>query len=161
MLSALGHNPTFAIRKFEGEIEFSPDAPAGSLRVQVDASSLEVLDDIKSKDRQEIEATMNQKVLESEKYPTITFETNGATVDPQGEGRYRANLNGNLTLHGVTRPMMIPTLVTLMGGMLRASGEFTLLQTDFGITLISVAGGTLKVKDELKFSFEMVARKPD
>jgi hypothetical protein len=45
--------------------------------------------------------------------------------------------------------------------MLRASGEFTLIQSDFGVKPISVAGGALKVKDELKLSFEMVARKQD
>jgi hypothetical protein len=45
--------------------------------------------------------------------------------------------------------------------MLRASGEFTMRQSDYGIKPISVAGGALKVKDELKFSFEMVARKKE
>ena len=45
--------------------------------------------------------------------------------------------------------------------MIRASGEFSLNQSDYGIKPISVAGGTLKVKDELKFSFDMVARKQD
>ena len=43
--------------------------------------------------------------------------------------------------------------------MLRASGEFTVRQTDYGIKPVSVAGGALKVKDELKFSFDIVARK--
>ena len=42
---------------------------------------------------------------------------------------------------------------------LRAFGEFTLRRTDFNIKLVSVAGGALKVKDELKFSFDIVARK--
>ena len=162
MLSALGHSPTFAIRKFEGEVEFSADAPeANSLRVAVEADSLEVMDDIKSQDRQEIESTMNQSVIETAKYPSITFEARGASVEKLGEGRYRANLSGSLTLHGITRPVVIPVLMTQMGDMLRAGGEFSLSQTDFGITLVSVAGGTLKVKDELKLAFDIVARKPD
>jgi hypothetical protein len=46
-----------------------------------------------------------------------------------------------------------------MGDMLRASGEFSLLQTDFGIAPVSVAGGAMKLKDELKFAFNIVARK--
>jgi hypothetical protein len=45
--------------------------------------------------------------------------------------------------------------------MLRASGEFALKQTDYGIKLVSVAGGALKLKDELKFSFEIVARRQE
>ncbi len=160
MLSAFGHSPTFAIRKFEGEAEFSPGDPgACSLRLQVEANSLEVMDDIKSKDRQEIESTMNQEVLESAKYPAITFESSRAAVSRLGEARYQVSLNGNLTLHGLTRPAVIPAQVTHMGDMLRAGGEFTILQTNFGIKLVNVAGGVLKVKDELKFVFDIVARK--
>jgi hypothetical protein len=45
--------------------------------------------------------------------------------------------------------------------MLRASGDFALDQTDYNIKLVSVAGGALKLKDELKFSFEILARKQE
>ncbi len=162
MLSALGHSPTFAIRTFEGEVEFSADAlEASSLRVQVAADSLEVVDDIKLKDRQEIETRMKQRVLETNKYPAILFETRGIRVEQLGAGRYGTSLNGCLMLHGVMRPAIIPVHVTPRDGMLRAGGEFSLLQTDFGIALASVAGGALKVKDELKFAFDIVARKQD
>ena len=34
-----------------------------------------------------------------------------------------------------------------------------LLQSDYGIRVASIAGGTLKLQDELKFSFYVVARK--
>jgi len=160
LLSTFGHSPTVAIRNFEGEMEFSPEDPsASSLHVRASADSLEIMDDIKSKDRQEMESTMNNSVLETAKYPEIVFATTSVSASRLGEGRYQANLNGNLTLHGITRPVTIPTQVTLMGDMLRAGGEFSLLQTNFGIKLVSVAGGTLKLKDELKFSFDIVARR--
>jgi hypothetical protein len=58
----------------------------------------------------------------------------------------------------VTRNQSIPVRIAVFDEMLRASGEFTLNQSDYGIKPISVAGGVLKVKDEVKFSFEMVAR---
>ena len=34
----------------------------------------------------------------------------------------------------------------------------SLKQTDYKIKLVSVAGGTLKLKDELKFSFDIAAQ---
>ena len=37
-------------------------------------------------------------------------------------------------------------------------GHFTLKQTDYQIKPISLAGGAIKLKDELKLSFAMVAR---
>ena len=104
---------------------------------------------------------MNQRVLETAKYPEIAFSTTSVSTSQLGEGRYQANLNGNLTLHGITRPIAIPTQVTLLGDMLRAGGEFPLLQSNFGIAPVSVAGGTLKLKDEIKFAFDIVARKQD
>jgi len=36
---------------------------------------------------------------------------------------------------------------------------FSIRQTTFGIKLVSVAGGTLKLKDDLKYSFDIVAPK--
>jgi len=49
---------------------------------------------------------------------------------------------------------------TLAPDRLRASGELTLRQTDYGIELVSVAGGALKVKDEVKVSFDLIASPP-
>ncbi len=64
LLSAMGHSPTFAIRDFSGEAEFDPAAPdRAKLKMEIRASSLEVTDDISSKDRREIEQGMNEKVL--------------------------------------------------------------------------------------------------
>ncbi len=73
----------------------------------------------------------------------------------------RRRSNGDLTLHGVTRSQPIAARVALLGSMLRASGDFTLSQSDYNIKLVSVAGGALKLKDELKFSFEIVARRQE
>jgi len=43
--------------------------------------------------------------------------------------------------------------------MLRANGEFPLSQRAYRIKPVSVAGGALKLKDELKCTFDIVARK--
>jgi polyisoprenoid-binding protein YceI len=162
MLSAMGHSPTIAIRDFSGEVTFDPAAPAqASLQIQIKAESLEVTDDISNKDRREIETTMNQKVLESSKHPAITFESTGASAEQLGEGRYRIALNGTLSLHGVTRRLPVTAHVTVDGGTLRAYGEFSILQSDYGIEPVSVAGGALKLKDELKFAFDIVSRKQE
>jgi polyisoprenoid-binding protein YceI len=162
MLSSLGHSPTFAIRDFAGEASFDPAVPAAaSLGLRIRADSLELIDDIKSKDRREMESTMNQSVLESAKYPEIVFASTSVSSNTLGEGRYQVNVSGDLCLHGVTRPLRVPAQLTVLGDMFRAAGEISLSQTSFGIQPVSVAGGTLKLKDELKFTFDIVARKQD
>ncbi len=162
MLSAMGHNPAFAIRDFTGEANLDAVAPGqASLRVQIRADSLEVVDDISSRDRREMESTMNQSVLESSKYPEIVYESARAAADQLGDGRYKLAINGNLSLHGVTRPLPVTAQVTVNGDMLRAYGDFSILQSNYGIRPVSVAGGALKLKDELKFTFDIVGRKQE
>jgi polyisoprenoid-binding protein YceI len=162
MLAAMGHNPTIGIRDFSGGMEFDPERlEAGSLKIIIKSSSLSVQDDISAKDLREMERLMNQEVLEIAKFPEIVYEAPSLSVTKMADMLYSAVLKGNLTLHGVSRSQPINVRVALLGSMLRASGDFTLDQTDYDIRLVSVAGGALKLKNELKFSFEIVARKQE
>jgi len=160
LFSSLGHNPTLAIRDYTGEAIFVPSNPEhSSIRIYVPSASIEVTDDMSQKDRTDIENKMRQEVLETSRYPEIIFESTQVAANKLGEDRYAANVTGDVTLHGTTRREMISAQVSLTGDTLRAYGEFTLRQTDYGIKLVSVAGGTLKVKDEVKLAFDFTARK--
>ncbi len=160
LLAKMGHNPNIAIRDFSGEVKFDPDKlEASSFRLLIKTSSLGVQDDISDKDRREIERLMNEEVLETAKFSEIVYDAPNVSVTKMTDMLYGATLNGNLSMHGTTRKQPITARVAMSGSMLRASGDFTLNQTDYNINLVSVAGGALKLKDELKFSFEIVARK--
>ena len=159
LLSAVGHNPTIGVRDFSGEVSFSQEALQGSgFRLSLKTTSLSVQDDISDKDHREIERLMNEQILETAKYPEAVYEAPVLSITRLGESLHSAVLDGNLTFHGVTRKQPVAARIAVFGTMLRASGSFTLKQTDYEIKLISIAGGALKLKDELKFSFEMVAR---
>jgi polyisoprenoid-binding protein YceI len=162
LLAAMGHNPTIGIRDFGGEMNFNPEKlEAGSLKIIVKSSSLSVQDDISPKDLREMERLMNQEVLETAKYPEILYESPPVSLTKMADMLFSATVTGKLTLHGVSRSQPINVRVALLGSMLRASGDFSLSQTDYDIKLVSVAGGALKLKDELKFSFEIVARRQE
>jgi polyisoprenoid-binding protein YceI len=160
LLARMGHSPVIGIRDFSGEMQFNPDKlEAGSFRLVIKSASLSVQNDISDKDLREIERLMNQEVLETAKFPEIVYEATSISVTKMAEMLCSATLNGKLTMRGVKRNQTIVVRVALLGSMLRASGDFSLDQTDYNIKLVSVAGGALKLKDELKFSFEMVARR--
>ena len=160
MLSAFGHSPAFAIHQYSGVVQFNPETLEGtSLRIAVEAASLEVADDISDKDRRDIEREMRDRVLEIGKYPEIVYECSGVALNKTGDGQYTVTLNGDLTLHGVTRGQSVTAKVVVTGDILRALGECSLRQSDYNIKLVSAMGGGLKVKDEVKLSFDLVARK--
>jgi polyisoprenoid-binding protein YceI len=161
VLSAFGHSPLIAIRDFEGETQFVANGTALTdvyLQVKVNASSLEVVDDISEKDRREIQRQMFDEVLDVNQYPEISYACSQIAVSGNANP-YMATLNGELTLHGNKRPVPISARVSVQDDSLRASGDFLLRQSDFGIAPVKVAGGVIKLKDELKFTFDIVARK--
>jgi polyisoprenoid-binding protein YceI len=102
---------------------------------------------------------MKEEVLETGRFPDITFESTRISVAAGAGGSPTAEVTGRLSLHGVTRDVTFGAQAVLMGDTLRAFGTFSLRQTDFGIKLVSVAAGGLKVKDEVSGSFDIVARK--
>lgn len=159
LLSAFGHDPIFEVRNWSGEAQFPPETlNEASVKLSIKADSITASTDVKEKDRLEIERTMREEVLEITKYPEITLTSSRVTFARLADKRYRATIIGDLTLHGVTQKnLWISGEVTIGQDDLKAKGEFTLKQKDYGIKLISVAGGTLKVKNEVKCSFEITA----
>ena len=66
---------------------------------------------------------------------------------------------GDLTLHGTTRMQPVNTRVLVHGDMLRASGEVAIQQPEYQLKPVTVPGSMLKMKDEVKLTFDIVARK--
>jgi polyisoprenoid-binding protein YceI len=160
LLSAFAHNPVILIPSFSGEVRFDPASlESAYLRMVINAASLEVKDDMNDKDRQEIRGLMQDEVLQVGRYPDIIYECSKITGSSVGTGRFWLSLNGELTLHEVTRPQPIAATVVVGDTNLRASGDFALKQSDYQIKLVSSMGGALKVKDELRFSFDIVAER--
>jgi polyisoprenoid-binding protein YceI len=160
LLSALGHNPTISIPDFEGEILVNTETiEQSSLRITFRSSSLTVVDDISEKDRHEMNRRMHDEVLESDSFADIVYECMRLSASKTGEGEYWAALNGELSLHGVTRNQPVSARVSLSGDKLRAMGEVFVRQSDYEIRPVSALGGSVKLKDELKMSFDITARK--
>ena len=160
LLSGLAHSPTLAIRDYSGQVTFTPGSLAdASLEVRVKADSLALQDNVSDKDRREIERTMKEEVLEVARFQEIAFTSRQVSGTQLGDTLYAVKLEGDLSLHGVTRRQAFTPQMTLAEDTLRAYGEFLLRQSDFNIKLVSVAGGVVKVKDELKVSFDIVAGK--
>jgi polyisoprenoid-binding protein YceI len=145
-LSAFGHNHEIRAPIQSGQVKESGNS---SVEMRIDARKLRVLDpEASDSTRAQIQETMlGTQVLDADHFPEIRFQSTG--VEPKGPDHWI--VHGNLGLHGKDHPITFE--VTLKDA--RYRGSATLKQTDFGITPVTVAGGTVKVKDEVKVDFEL------
>ena len=158
---AFGHDHLVAAKEFSGRVLFDANnVESSSATFRVATKSLTVIDPGESeKDRNSVQTTMRGKeVLDVEQFPEVTFSsTGGSKAEKKGE-KWGVTIAGTLKLHGVEKPVYLPVTVSLVGNELVARGEFSVLQTEYGITPVKVAGGTVKVKDRLRIRFEMHGR---
>jgi len=162
LLAAFGHDPRIAIRNFQGEVSFSLTGSiieGARLSINIQGDSLEVVSDISERDRQEIHRKMCEEVLETDRFPEIVYECSRVSASGGGD-RYWVAMNGELTLHGVTKALPVSARVVINGDSVRATGEFSVRQSEYEIAPVSAAAGAIRIKDEVKCTFDIVARKP-
>lgn len=147
LFSAAGHDP-WVSALFAGGSFNDSDLP--QVAFTVDARKLTLVEDNKLSTEQqaEIQHSMHAKVLQSESFPLISFHS--TKIDKTGVNHWL--VAGELTLHGQSRP--IRAEVHYAAG--AYTGGSTIKQTDFDINPVSVAGGVVKVKNELEIQFVVV-----
>lgn len=146
ILAGLAHNHEIEAPIAGGEVK---DSEIPFVELRVDSTKLRVLDpEVSDGTRATILATMRgTEVLDVDHFPEIHFRS--TRVEPNGADRWI--VHGNLDLHGQTHPISFE--VTLKDGLYQ--GAASLKQTEFGIKPVKVAGGTVKVKDEVKVAFSI------
>ena len=153
-----GKDHFVAVREFTGEAQITPGSitPA-SLEITAKAASLvETRDVFTQPQKQIINKELREIVLEPDKYPDIVFKSTSVTGKATGADVYALQIDGNLTLHGVTRRITIPTEVTLTGNDMRARGKFSIDRDDFGVKATSAFHGMVRVRNNIDFTFDIV-----
>ncbi len=102
-----------------------------------------------------INKELHDIVLLPDQYPDIVFRSTRVT----GNRIDDLKIAGDLTLNGVTRPITIPTRVTLTGNDLRAQGEFSIDRSDFKVKATSAFHGLVRVRSKVKFEFDIVGHR--
>lgn len=169
-LAHLGHNHVISAPHIEGSLWRHPQLAKSGFALWMAVDSL-VVDDSEARtgaqtwagagfDTQISEdarrATrrnmLGPAVLDSAGHPWVLL--NSVTLVQRGG---QLQVTANLTLRGQTRKITFTAAFSEAGDRLRASGEFSVRQSDFGITPYSVALGALRVEDEVRVRFELTA----
>jgi polyisoprenoid-binding protein YceI len=157
-----GKDHHLAAGEFTGQVEITPETvtPA-SLRLVVKAASLhETGAEFTEPQKQIINKELRELVLHPDQYPDITFRSTNVYAKASGADRYEVKIDGDLTLHGVTKRITIPAVVTISGNSLRAVGEFSIDRDDYKVKATSAFHGLVRVKNKIKFDFDIVGKKP-
>ena len=143
-----GHNLLFHATSWEATVELGKpttivlEVDGGSLRVREGIGGMQALQD---EDRENIEQTIDDEVLERDK---ITFRSTEVRPADDAAGLH---VQGELTLLGATRPLGFYLAITGEGD-LRAAA--VVKQTDWGMKPYSGLFGALKVVDEVEVEIE-------
>ncbi|HEY2460641.1 MAG TPA: YceI family protein [Candidatus Acidoferrum sp.] len=160
LFKAFGHDHMVTTSEISGQVQYDSQKIENSgVELKIAASSLSVTDPGESeKDRQDVQAAMRgEKVLDVAKFAEIAFSSTGISGAKQTPEGWDITLTGNLRLHGVQKAVTFPLKVRVEGGVLRAHGEVSIAQSDYGITPVKAAGGSVTVKDKIKITFTIEA----
>jgi polyisoprenoid-binding protein YceI len=133
-----------SFRRFGGEVrleEGRPETAAG--RVTVEVASIDT--GIGMRDSH----LRSADFFDAERHPLATFVTTAVRADGA-----RFVVSGELTIRGVTRPLVVPVAVTASAGGLRITGELTVNRREFGVAYQSRLN---PVADEVTVSVDFTA----
>lgn len=148
LFSAAGHEHWITASIAQGSLDEHEPAHIW-FRIEARKLTVEPDKDLSPAQQADVQTTMQTQVLDSARYPEINFHS--TSVEHSGDGWL---VKGELQLRGHTREVSV--VVHQLNG--AYSGRCEIKQTDFGIRPVAVAGGMVKVKNELEIEFSIATR---
>jgi len=159
--SFAGHEHNIFAPQMLGEVTADlDDLPRSSVEVTVNARTMAVSEEGEPKgDAPKVQQAMRgPNVLNVARFPVIRFRSREVTGKKVSTSSYELKVQGDLSLHGTVKPVVVPLKVEVEGDTLTADGKIALKQSDYGMKPTTAAGGLVQVEDEVPVTFHIVAR---
>jgi hypothetical protein len=167
MMAKLGHDHVIENHALAGWVGLAPTAAGTSFYLQIPAAAF-VIDDAAARAEagpefaEEVGGDAKEGTRRNMLGPALLDVVNHAqiavrSVAVRGEGE---NLDATVAIDvaGHESTLTIPIVVTRGDRELAASADFSVRQTELGLTPFSVMQGALRVADEIKLRLRLVAR---
>jgi polyisoprenoid-binding protein YceI len=165
--SALAHDHIVEATEIAGTVEYDPARPdTSAVVIEIRTASLRVDEpaarrrfgveggDLSDGQRADVAKAMRSaEQLDVARYPTIRFVS--TRVQPRGEGQLQ--IDGRLTIRGVTREVAFPATIAQESGTIRGRATLTFLQSSFGYRPYRALLGAIRNKDEATLHVDFVA----
>ena len=154
----------------DGFVKFFSSAPLEDIEADnnavqsiIDLSTNEVVITIPIRsfkfDNSLMEEHFNENYLESEKFPKATFKGKfdaGKTVSATDKGSHTVAVTGDLTIHGVTKPLVTKGTLIISNNGVQAKTKFDVRVADFDIEIPSIVfkniAEVVEVTADLKYA---------
>jgi polyisoprenoid-binding protein YceI len=137
------HHITGVSRDFLCKVDLSPDTLSSQIKVIAAISSF----DSKNSSRD----SHAMEMVQAMKYPNVEFAS--TAVKPEGDGYL---VSGNLTFHGITRPVAFHVTPKSGGGKVEIIGEFAVKLSDFKVERPSLL--FVPTEDKLTIRFDLFSK---
>ncbi|MGG9963765.1 YceI family protein [Ferruginibacter sp. SUN106] len=90
--------------------------------------------------------------MDSDKFPKATFKgkiTNVADVKFTTDGTYSATVTGDLTIHGVTKPVSTTASVVVSGKTVTTTSNFVIALADYGVNGAAIGAGKVSTDPKI------------
>lgn len=138
----------------QGQLFLGPDTkPVEGAKIMVDLRTLK-------SDSTQRDNFIRNNTLQSDRFPLAEYVVTGVDgwTGPIAEGKQSTfKLLGNMTIHGVTKPVVFDTTATMQGGTVTGTAKTTFKFQDFGMTAPSVA--IVTATDTINLDMNIVASK--
>jgi polyisoprenoid-binding protein YceI len=167
LISTLGVAQTKYMTR-TGHISFLSDAPKEKIEAQnyqvssILTSTGEIVFKVPVKSFEFKQALMqdhfNENYMESDKFPQASFKgkiLNMDKIDLKKDGKQTVDVEGDLTIHGVTKKISTKATLEIKGDKITASTTFPVTLKDFNIVIPNMAkeklAETVQVKADLNY----------
>lgn len=112
-------------------------------------------------DRALLQEHFNENYMESDKYPRSIFKgkiSNLGAVSFKKDGQYQVTIEGQLTIHNVTKSVKESATITVNGTKMVAIAKFNIAPADYGIQIPSLVKDKIakNVVTQVNIPYELV-----
>jgi hypothetical protein len=144
------HTPMEDIEAHNRQVVSSIDCTSGELAFLLLVKSFEFKTAL-------MQEHFNENYMESDKIPKASFKgkiDNIAAIDFKKDGKYPAEVSGDLTIHGVTKHLATAGVIEVKGAAINANAKFVIVPQDYGIQIPSLVAE--KIAREIPVTVEMI-----
>jgi polyisoprenoid-binding protein YceI len=152
MISFFSKTPIENIKAENNQVLSIVDASNGQMAIAILMKSFMF-------DKALMQEHFNENYVASDKYPKATFKGTILDFDKITVLETIKAINGNLTMHGITKEITIEASIKKTSNAIKMKGDFFINLADFGVEIPPIVKNNISEKIKISFRFQHIPYK--